>query len=104
MPFQSGYRLLSRLPPHPLILQTLERITKAHGGQDPINLVLFTNHAQHYTKDEELAQQPPWLTSISKVPLKPVPINILWALAQAANLYGNIPVELPNTFGDAKTA
>jgi hypothetical protein len=99
MPFPSGYRLLSRQPPHPLILQTLARMRKEHNGKDPINLLLFTNHAQHYTKDEELAQKPAWLSSISQVPLKPARADVLWALTEAANLYGKIPVELPGTTG-----
>jgi hypothetical protein len=103
MPFQSGYPLLSRRPPHPLILQTLDRMRKEHDGKDPINLLLFTNHAQHYTRDEELAQKPAWLTSISQVPLRSARVDVLWSLAQAANLYGNIPTELPGTAGSAKT-
>lgn len=103
MPFQSGYRLLSRRPPHPLILRALDRMREEHDGKDPINLLLFTNHPQHYTKDEELAQKPAWLTSISQVPLKPARVDVLWALTQAANLYGNIPTELPGAAGNAKT-
>jgi hypothetical protein len=103
MPFQAGYRLLSQRPPDPLICQVLDRMRKVHGGKDPINLLLVTNHAQHYTSDEELAQKPAWFTSISEVPLKPVRAEVLWELARAANLYGNIPVELPVTVSDTKT-
>jgi hypothetical protein len=102
MPFLSGYRLLSARPPHPLVLRTLDRMRKEYNGKDPITLLLFTNHPQHYTKDEELAQQPAWLSSISQVPLRPVPLDLLWSLAEAANLYGNIPVELPVVASDAR--
>jgi hypothetical protein len=102
MPFLSGYRLLSARPPHPLILRTLDRMRKECNGKDPITSLLFTNHPQHYTKDEELAQQPAWLSSISQVPLKPAPLGLLWSLAEAANLYGNIPVELPVIASDTK--
>ncbi len=76
---------------------------KEHGGKDPINLLLVTNHAQHYTSDEELAQKPAWFTSISEIPLKPVRTEVLWELARAANLCGNIPVELPVTASDTRT-
>jgi len=66
-----------------------------HGGKDPISIVVFTNHPQHYTKDEEMAEKPHLLSQISLVPAKPVRQDVLWALHQAANLYGNIPQELP---------
>jgi hypothetical protein len=96
MPVKAAQRLLSRQPPHILILQSQDRLRKEHGGKDPINLLLFTNHPQHYTKDEELAQKPQWLAQITKVPVKPIRVDLLWALATAANLYGNIPQELPD--------
>jgi hypothetical protein len=102
MPFQSAFRLLSQRPPHPMIIQAQDRLRKEYGGKDPINLLLFTNHPQHYTKDEEIAQQPLWLALISQVPLKPARPDVLLALAQAANLYGKTPQELPGTTRDTR--
>jgi hypothetical protein len=101
MPFQSAQRLLSQRPPHVLIIQSQDRLRKQHDGKDPINLVIFTNHPQHYTKDEEIAQKAHWLVQFSQVPLKPVRMDVLWALAHAANLYGNIPQKLPGSAASA---
>lgn len=98
MPFQAAQRLLaprSPIPTHPLIHGTLDRIRAEHNGKDPINLLLITNQPQHYTKDGELAQRAHWLAQVSQVPVKPARIDVLFAIAQAANLYGNIPNELP---------
>jgi hypothetical protein len=100
MPFQSAERFLTPRPPHPFILRTLERMRKEHGGKDPINLLVISNHPQHYTKDEEIAQSPHLLTALSGNPVKPVQRpDALAALHQAANLYGNIPQELSTNFG-----
>jgi hypothetical protein len=72
---------------------------KAHSGKDPINLLVFTNHPQHYTKDEEIAQRAHLLTVMNGFPVKPLPRpDALAALHQAANLYGNIPQELATDF------
>jgi hypothetical protein len=101
MPFQSGYRLLSQRPPHPLILQAQDRLRKEHGGKDPITLLLFTNHPQHYTKDEELAQKSHWVAQISGSPVKPVQLDVLLDLANAINFSGNIPQFFPGTVGNA---
>lgn len=99
MPYRSADRLLSPRPGpppvHPLIQTTLDKIRAEHGGKDPVNLLLITNHPQHYTKDDELAQRPHMLAQISQVPVTAVRVDVLWAIANAANLYGNIPNALP---------
>lgn len=97
MPFEASNRLLSTRPPHKLILRTLAKLRNENGGKDPINLVVFTNHPQHYTKDEEIAQQAHLLSVISQVPIRAARQEALWAVTQAANLYGNIPEELTPT-------
>jgi hypothetical protein len=104
MPFQAAHRLLSPQPPHPLILRAQDRFRKEYGGKDPISLLIFTNHPQHYTKDEEIAHHGHWLAQVSQVPLKPARLDVLWALAQAVNLYGSIPQELPGTSGKTSSA
>jgi hypothetical protein len=97
MPFQSAGRFL-KPPPHPFILKTLGRMSKEH-GKNPINLLVMTNHPQHYTKDNEIAKSPHLLSILSNLSVKPVHTpSALTALHQAANLYGNIPQELPSDF------
>jgi hypothetical protein len=103
MPFQAAQRFLGRRPPqtpHPFIVKTLQRMRKSNGGKDPINLLVMTNHPQHYTKDEEIACSGHLLTAMNGFPLKAVHRpDALFALHQAANLYGNIPQELSTNFG-----
>jgi hypothetical protein len=99
MPFQAAERFLGRRPPHPFILKTLDRMRKEHDGKDPINLLVITNHPQHYTKDDEIAQRAHLLTVMSIVPEKPaLRSDAMSQLHQAANLYGNIPQELSTDF------
>jgi hypothetical protein len=98
MPFSTAERFL-KPPPHPFILKTLNRMSKEHNGRNPINLLVMTNHPQHYTADNEIAQGAHLLTILNNLSVKPV-LNpsALTALHQAANLYGNIPQELPSDF------
>jgi hypothetical protein len=99
MPFQAAERFLAPRPPHPFIFRTLDRMRKEHCGKDPISLLVITNHPQHYTKDDEIAQRAHVLTVLSGVPEKPVQRpDALAALHRAANLYGNIPQELSTDF------
>ena len=98
MPVSTAQRFLVP-PPHRFILRTIDRIQKEHNGKCPINLLVITNHPQHYTKDEEIAQAPHLLSLLSRVPEKPTPRpDAFTALHQAANLYGNIPQELSTNF------
>jgi hypothetical protein len=71
MPFQVAERFLAPRPPHPFIFRTLDRMRKEHCGKDPISLLVITNHPQHYTKDDEIAQRAHVLTVLSGVPEKP---------------------------------
>jgi hypothetical protein len=99
MPFQSAERFLSPRPPHPFIMKTLTRMRKAHNGKDPINLLVITNHPQHYTKDEEIAQGGHLLSILSSLPMMaPQRQDSFFELHKAANLYGNIPQELSTDF------
>ncbi len=101
MPFTTAQRFLTP-PPHRFILRTLDMMRKEHGGKAPINLLVITNHPQHYTKDEEIAQTPHLLSLVSGDPEKPVlQPDALTALHRAANLYGNIPQELSTDFREA---
>jgi hypothetical protein len=98
MPFKSAERFL-KPPPHPFIIKTLGRMSKGHGGRNPINLLVMTNLPQHYTRDYEIAQSAHLLTVLNNLSVKLVHTpSALAALHQAANLYGNIPQELPSDF------
>jgi SEC-C motif-containing protein len=95
MPFETADRLLSRRPPHPFILKTLNRMRKEHGGKDPISLLMMTNHPGHYVAGHELPPHAHILGQISQMPLKPARLEALLAIVQATQLYGNVPQELP---------
>jgi hypothetical protein len=99
MPFEAANRFLTPRPSpppiHPFILKTLDRIRRQHGGKDPITQLIITSHPSHYTKDDEIPQRPHMIGQISLVPLKPARMEALSAIAEATNLYGNIPQELP---------
>jgi hypothetical protein len=95
MPFDSANRFLSRIPPHPFILKTLNWMRKQHGGKDPITLLVITNHPGHYTKDNEIPQHAHLAGQISQLPLRPARMEALLAITQATALYGNVPQELP---------
>jgi SEC-C motif len=96
LPFEDANQLLSPQPGsvlHPSILRTLDRIRAAHGGKDPISLLLITNHPGHYTQDNEIA---PLHHVAGQIPLPTdtsARLNALTTLFKAANLYGNIPHE-----------
>jgi hypothetical protein len=104
LPVEAADRLLSQSPPHPQILALLDRLRHKHGGKDPVNLVVFTNHPQHYAKKEEIAPRNHVLTVLSTIPLQPVSRpDALAFLHQAANIYGNIP-EFPDAPREAPNA
>ncbi|MGA3012330.1 MAG: hypothetical protein ABSD72_18890 [Terracidiphilus sp.] len=93
LPWLTANRLLDmHIPPHPLIHGTLNRMRRRHSGRDPINLLVVTNHPEHYSADEEAAPSPQLLSIQTQLPVTPV----AWPMAlrdihQAANVYGRIP-------------
>ncbi len=96
MPFDAANRFLYPQPgglPHPFITKTLNRLRKEHDGKDPITMLVMTNHPSHYTKDHEISPTAHLMTQVSQVPSRSAPLQILWALHRAANLYGMIPQE-----------
>lgn len=105
MPFDAANRFLtprpSPPPVHPYILRTLDRMRRDFGGKDPITQLILTSHPGHHTKDDEIPQRPHMMCQISQVPLKAARLEALFAIAQATNLYGNIPQELPGNFGQS---
>ena len=65
---------------------------RRHLGRDPINLLVITNHPEHYSADEEAASSPQILSIQTQIPVKPVARpHALMAIHQAANVYGRLP-------------
>lgn len=99
LPWNSADRLLGMCPPrppHPIIQNTLDRMRKRHNDKDPINLLVATNHPEHYSTEEEAAPSPQLLSIQSEIPLRPaVRPDALFSIHQAANLYGRIPQFFP---------
>jgi hypothetical protein len=93
LPWSPASRLLEkRIPPHPVIQGTLDRMRRRHSGRDPINLLVVTNHPEHYSADEEAAPSPQILSIQTQLPVKPVARPAaLMAIHEATNLYGRIP-------------
>jgi hypothetical protein len=93
LPWLTASKLLDmHIPPHPLIHGTLNRMRKRHSGRDPINLLVVTNHPEHYSAEEEAAPSPQLLSILTQIPVKHVTWPAaLMAIHQAANLYGSIP-------------
>jgi hypothetical protein len=93
LPWSTASRLLEeRIPPHPVIQGTLDRMRRRHSGRDPINLLVVTNHPEHYSAHEEAAPSPQIFSFLTQVPVKPIARPAaLMAIHQAANLYGRTP-------------
>jgi hypothetical protein len=110
LPWATANRLLTMnlpQPPHPVIHGTLDRMRRRHSGRDPINLLVVTNHPEHYSADEEAAPKPHVLSIQTQIPVRPVArTDALLSIHQAADLYGRIPqffdgrppIQLPSPF------
>lgn len=84
--------------PSSVVLSVLDRVRKRNGGKDPFNQVIYTNHPEHYVAGDGPAPGKHLLSMISQVPRVPIEhLQALFDLHQAANLYGNIPNELPKS-------
>ena len=84
------------IPPR-MFMKMLDRIRKEYNGRDPYNLVVFSNHPHHYTKEGEIDPKRHLLSIISKTPIKQVTkMRAIIDIHEAANKYGNIPNELPS--------
>lgn len=91
-----GFQRLNPLVPSRIMTALLERVCREHGGADPYALLVFTNHPHYYAAPNEID---PRKHLLSVKPQKP-PAGVghpeaIFALHNAANLYGNIPNEFP---------
>jgi uncharacterized protein YchJ len=74
----------------------LAALVRSPDGVDPYNLLVFTNHPQHYAEGESAARQDRWAAIISPNPRVQVfHESALKDLMKALDLYGNIPTDFP---------
>jgi hypothetical protein len=74
----------------------IEGVRKRNGGQDPYNLLVFTNIPHHYGRDDELDPRRDWIAHIAQAPIVSVQNpEVLLQLATAAELYGVVPNSFP---------
>ena len=75
------------------LMDTLQR---DYAGVDPYNLLVFSNHPQHYAEGDKAAPGSQVLCIVSKKPRVEVHrADALRDLVKAANLYGNVPTVFP---------
>ena len=74
----------------------IQKVQKDYGGLDPYNLLVFSNHPQHYSQDDSEAPANRWAGFISGKPRVPVyKQKALVDLMNAVNVYGNVPSKFP---------
>lgn len=82
--------------PSPAVAALMDKIRRDHGGVDPYNLLVFSNHPQHYPDNDGAAPGSNWAGIISQRARVPVYHNqALSDLFTAVNLYGNVPTLFP---------
>jgi hypothetical protein len=92
------YEPQSRNPVEPSkpMATLMQAIRKEHGGVDPYNILVFSNHPQHYSEDDSIAPGNRWAAIIPQKPRVPVHHpGALQDLCTAVNLYGNVPTHFP---------
>jgi hypothetical protein len=90
-------RSTNPLIPSRAMAALMERVRKDHGGVDPYNLLVFSNHPQHYSEDDQIAPGSRWAGVIAQRSRVPVlHQKALFDLFTAVNLYGNVPTHFPS--------
>ncbi len=87
--------------PSPVMAAIIDRVRIDHGDVDPYNLLVFSNHPQHYFEDDRIAPGNRFSAFLCNKPRVPVVHQqALSDLVAAANLYGNVPTHFPPAPGD----
>jgi uncharacterized protein YchJ len=87
---------MNPITPSKAIAALLERIRRDYHGVDPYNLLVMSNHPQHYGEDDTVAPGNHFSGYISRQNRVPVYHELaLFDLINAANLYGNVPNHFP---------
>jgi hypothetical protein len=101
LPPNRAYRFYtprSRSPIIPSVAMTalIDKVRQDYGGVDPYNILVLSNHPQHYSEDDRIAPGNHWAGSISQKARVPVyHQKALLDLLKAVNLYGNVPTHFP---------
>jgi hypothetical protein len=101
LPFDRANRFYTPRSRDPIIPSAamaalMERVRKDYGGVDPYNILVFSNHPQHYPDDDRIAPGSHWSGFISQKTRVPVyHQQALFDLVKAVNLYGNVPTHFP---------
>ena len=83
------------VPSRPMVA-LMEAIRKEHGGIDPYNILVFSNHPQHYSEDDSVAPGNRWAAIISqRARVRVYQPAALQDICTAVNLYGNMPSHFP---------
>jgi hypothetical protein len=94
------YALRSRDPitPSAPMSALMESVRRDHGGIDPYNVLVFSNHPQHYSSDDSIAPGNRWAGFIStkKARVPVVHERALFDLIRSVNLYSNVPNHFPS--------
>ncbi len=78
------------------MISLMDAVRKDHGGIDPYNVLVFSNHPQHYSEDDSIAPGNHWVAIISQQARVPVyQLDALQDLCTAVSLYGNVPTHFP---------
>jgi hypothetical protein len=89
-------RSLNPVIPSRAMSALMESVREDYGGVDPYNLLVFSNHPQHYSEDDQVAPGSRWAGFISQKTRVPVyHQQALFDLFKAVNLYGNVPTQFP---------
>jgi len=83
--------------PMPILEAMLERVRKDHGGRDPYNCLILTNHPHHYAAPDEVDPKKDmlWIMPLPHMATRPVAHpGALMELGRAAKLYGNVPMDI----------
>jgi len=85
-----------KMPPPNAISRMMEKIELKKDGKDKFNLLIFTNHPQHYGREDNPVPGKNVMTIISQNPcIVPEKPGSLIALHDASMQYGNIPNDFP---------
>ena len=101
LPFDRANRFYTPRSRDPLIPSAamtalMDRVRQDYGGVDPHNILVFSNHPQHYPEDDRIAPGNHWAGFISQKARVPVyHQQALFDLFKAVNLYGNVPTHFP---------
>lgn len=92
------YTLRPGRPPLPsaAMASILDKLRDDYGAVDPYNLIVFSNHPQHYSADDTRAPGNQSAAFVSQKPRVAVHHETaMHDLAKAVSLYGNVPTLFP---------